>query len=60
MHKCIQCTYITWSTPVNKLTIEKHLSDYQKWTFQRHMQHWEHDTERKQTKQNTQHIKLKR
>jgi len=28
--------------------------------LQRHMQHWEHDTERKQTKQWTEHIQSNR
>ena len=30
-----------------------------KWTIKKHNQHWTEDTERKQTKQKTQHRKLK-
>ena len=53
-------TLATLSTQATgQVNVRENRGGNQEWTIQRHLQHWVH-TGRRQTKQKTQHRKLKR
>ena len=49
---------IRWNSVIN--VNKNHQRGHQERTIQRHRQHWAQDTERRQTKDNAQHRKLKK